>query len=135
MDFPDGSEFSSIFGTTSSGTMQESSGVVRVGLGAASDRLIHPDSLESAGIVDTMREWMPKTRDLEIYADASMLSQDLGLLSNQVVPEGMPPIGFAIGMEGNDTERGALDIAVVFPAPVAALMLDAAMTSQSGSGS
>ena len=135
MDFPEGSEFSSVFGTTAIGTMQESSGVVRVSMGAASDRLIHPDSLESAGIVDTMREWMPKTRDMEMYADASMLSQGLGLVADQDTPEGMPPVGFAVGMEAQESGSGALDIAIVLPAPVAALMLDAVMASQSGFGS
>lgn len=135
LEFPADSEFSSIFGISSRGTMQESAGVIRVGMGAASSRLIHPDGLESAGIVDTMREWMPKTRDLEIYADASMLSQSFELLSNQDMPEGMPPVGFAVGMEPNQSGTGVLDIAIVFPAPVAALMLDAAMAAQSGSGS
>ena len=135
MDFPEGSEFSSIFGTKSSGVMQEASGVVRVGMGAASDRLIHPDSLESAGIVDTMREWMPKTRDLEMYMDATLLSEGLGLVSDQDIPEGMPPVGVAVGMQASDSGSGALDIAIVLPAPVAALMLDAAMASQAGSGS
>ncbi|MBL21982.1 MAG: hypothetical protein CMJ37_03960 [Phycisphaerae bacterium] len=135
MDFPEESEFSSIFGVTSSGTMQESPGVVHVGMGGASDPLIHPDSLESAGIVDTMREWMPKTRDIEMYVDASMLSQSLGLMSDQDIPEGMPPVGFAVGMQANESGSGALDVAIVLPAPVAALMLDAAMASQSGAGS
>ena len=135
MDFPEDSEFSSIFGTTSGGTMQESSGVVRVGMGAASDRLIHPESLESAGIVDTMREWMPKTRDMEMYVDATLLSEGLGLMSDQEIPEGMPPVGFAVGMQANDSGPGSLDLAIVLPAPVAALMLDAAMASQGGSGS
>ena len=104
-------------------------------MGAASDRLIHPDSLESAGIVDTMREWMPKTRDMEMYADASMLSQGLGLVADQDTPEGMPPVGFAVGVEAQESGSGALDIAIVLPAPVAALMLDAVMASQSGFGS
>ena len=135
MDFPEGSEFSSIFGTKSSGVMQEAPGVVRVGMGAASDRLIHPDRLESAGIVDTMREWMPKTRDLEMYMDATLLSEGLGLVSDQDIPEGMPPVGVAVGMQASDSGSGALDIAIVLPAPVAALMLDAAMASQAGSGS
>jgi hypothetical protein len=135
MDFPEGSELSSVFGTTSSGAMQESPGVVRVGMGAAAERLIHPDTLESAGIVDTMREWMPQTRDMELYADASMLSQGLGLLPDQDAPEGMPPVGFAVGMEAEASGSGALDIAIVLPAPVAALMLDAVMASQTGSGS
>ena len=135
MDFPQQSEFSSIFGTTSSGVMQEASGVVRVGMGAASDRLIHPDSLESAGIVDTMREWMPKTRDVEMYMDATLLSEGLGLMSDQNIPEGMPPVGVAVGMQASDSGSGALDIAIVLPAPVAALMLDAAMASQAGAGS
>ena len=135
MEFPEESEFSSIFGVTSSGTMQESPGVVHVGMGGASDPLIHPESLESAGIVDTMREWMPKTRDIEMYVDATMLSQGLGLMSDQDIPEGMPPVGFAVGMQANESGSGALDVAIVLPAPVAALMLDAAMASQSGAGS
>ncbi|MEL7065944.1 MAG: hypothetical protein AAGK24_00775, partial [Planctomycetota bacterium] len=74
-------------------------------------------------------------RDLEMYMDATLLSEGLGLVSDQDIPEGMPPVGVAVGMQATGSETGALDIAIVFPAPVAALMLDAAMASQGGSGS
>ncbi|MAV55715.1 MAG: hypothetical protein CMJ28_07150 [Phycisphaerae bacterium] len=134
MNFPVGSEFSSLFGVSMSGDMQESSGVVRIGMGGAAKPLIHSDALEAGGIVDTMREWMPTTRDIEMYADASMLSDVLGLKPGQEVPAGMPPLGLAVGMNPAESGRGALDIAIVLPAPVAALMLDGAMASV-GTGS
>ena len=95
------SEFSSIFGTTSSGVMQEASGVVRVGMGAASDRLIHPDSLESAGIVDTMRDWMPKTRDVEMHMMqiASRAWANVGLRHPRRHASG----GGVVGMQASDS--------------------------------
>ena len=94
-----------------SGDMQESSGVVRIGMGGAAKPLIHSDALEAGGIVDTMREWMPTTRDIEMYTDASMLSDVLGLKPGQEVPAGMPPLGLAVGMNPAESGRGALDIA------------------------
>ena len=52
-------------------------------------------------------------------------------MSDQNIPEGMPPVGLRLACSQR-LRSGALDIALVLPAPVAALMLDAAMASQAG---
>ena len=38
--------------------------------------------------------------------DATLLSEGLGLMSDQNIPEGMPPVGVAVGMQASDSGSG-----------------------------
>jgi hypothetical protein len=87
------------------------------------------NSIGSSGMVKTMRQWMPKQRDLEAYVNLGQLMQLIDQATRafpmaQAPPlpqfePNAPPIGFAVG-----TGSQSVQSSTIIPAAVTAALLD-----------
>jgi hypothetical protein len=109
-------------------TFSQRPAVLEAAVTAAADP---SSSLESSGMLRTMRQWMPAHRDIELYINVGQMSQmvdqvlaTFGFNAEErvAIDPQAPPIGFALSAEGQSIETS-----LIIPAAVMAAAFDEAI--------